>query len=58
MVLVCTHLQNWVIYGVHVGKYSSTMDRLGMEKWWEFRIKHDEHYEKLNEKHVMRDDEA
>ena len=25
------YLQNWVIYGVNVGKYTSTMDDLGME---------------------------
>ena len=24
------YLQNWVIYGVNVGKYNSTMDHLGM----------------------------
>ena len=24
------YLQNWVIYGVNVGKYSSTMDPMGI----------------------------
>ena len=26
------YLQNWVIYGVHVAKYSSTMEHLGNGK--------------------------
>ena len=28
------YLQNWVIYGVNVGKYSSTMEHLGCVSWF------------------------
>ena len=31
MVLAYLYLQNWVIFGVNVGKYSSTMEHLGCE---------------------------
>ena len=30
------YLQNWVIYGVNVGKYSSTMEHLGMDNYGQF----------------------
>jgi len=41
------YLQNWVIFGVNVGKYSSTMEHLGiamgslLDKWkfeWDYRL--------------------
>ena len=28
------YLQNWVIYGVNVGKYSSTMEHMGYGRIW------------------------
>jgi hypothetical protein len=30
MVLEYKHLQNWVIFGANVGKYSSTIEHMGL----------------------------